>query len=1258
MEAVRAFNNELSSLYETRPPISRAKMANVTKCAIKAIKFYKHVVQSVEKFILKCKPEYKVPGLYVIDSIVRQSRHQFGQEKDVFAPRFTKNIVATFQNLFKCPPEERSKVVRVLNLWQKNGVFMSEVIQPLLDMAADPNNQQFAVAAQRAVDNVMATGAKPHHAEGGQDTSMNTSLPPEEVEENPENSLAAQTEMLNTVTQLLQQTSQGSTSLSAQQQQLQQLQLLQQQLIQHTQLMQQPSQGTPVIDSNLLSHIQTLTNQLLKSGDKPPEPGFNRKLLDFDYGESDEEDAGQHSQPSHNMLNETHMMQQIQQLSQTIQKNEELNRQKILQQQQAEFDQQIGHMGGMPPQMHMQHDPLHHQMGHQMPQGYGHIVPAEQPQQIFPPQDIDERPHLPPGPPPEEEEDQRDRRDRDREDRRHRRSRHERSRSRTPKKRRRSRSRSRDRRRRSRSRERHRRSRSRDRERDRQREKERERRKKGLPQMKDQCLSICSTTLFIGKISKTTSEDELRTELEKFGSVDSINMIPPRGCAFVCMTRRKEASKAVDRMKGLLLNGSELRVAWAPGIGVKESMFKDKWDVEVGATYIPWSDLPEDLSGLIEGGIIDEDSLPENLKGMTLGREKPDAVEEPPQQQQPLMNSQMPPTQAPPLQPVNMPPGGPPPGTMPPPMPSAVMPQGMLPRMNMMPQMVMQGGMPPPQISGMPPAVPSAPMSVSTGIPPLPGQAGMIPLPAGMPPGGMPQVVRQPASVVTTGIPFTQNMPTMGTQPMLAVQRPGLPPAATFQRFPLPPQGFLRPPQPNFDPMKPAMPGSNRPPFDAGQEPKDKPPMLGQDWQQKSDFNAGESMDLEEPETKPGKKSRFSDATPPDPFSSQGGPPVGPGIGMIGQMRPPMGGGMGPPGGMRGPRPLMDAGGPNMGPRGPPEGQNRFNSPNMMGGPQRGGFGGPGGPPGFRGNRPFQRFPGQFMRPGFRGPPGDMMRPPFEGPGGEEGNEMDKPIDDQDSDHKRRNSGDRWRDDRDDDRDGGDYRDYRRDDWRGGRGRGRGRDFGGRGGRRDFDRRDRNRDDRGGRDRDYDRDRDRRNRDRGDSYRDRDDGYRSRDDGFRDRGRDRDREDRGEWHQRTEEERSNSRKEALGWGSALEEMMKNVVIPPPGGKSENTDKGPAEEIGLPPAAVPPPPKETDSAGQSSEPEPVAPVEPVASVEPVAAVEPVAPVEPASKSVKINGPEVTSKSVPNGEELTSAPESDSVTEKKEKVAGDLEEGEIE
>lgn len=61
-------------------------------------------------FCAQCKPEYKVPGLYVVDSIVRQSRHQFGAEKDVFGPRFTKNIAGTFENLCLCPTEDRVRI--------------------------------------------------------------------------------------------------------------------------------------------------------------------------------------------------------------------------------------------------------------------------------------------------------------------------------------------------------------------------------------------------------------------------------------------------------------------------------------------------------------------------------------------------------------------------------------------------------------------------------------------------------------------------------------------------------------------------------------------------------------------------------------------------------------------------------------------------------------------------------------------------------------------------------------------------------------------------------------------------------------------------------------------------------------------------------------------------------------------------------------------------------------------------------------------
>ncbi|KAG2456393.1 SFR15 protein, partial [Polypterus senegalus] len=174
---------KLFSLLDMKPPISRAKMISITKSAIKAIKLYKHVVQIVEKFIKKCKPEYKVPGLYVVDSIVRQSRHQFGPEKDVFGPRFTKNITGTFQNLYLCPAEDKSKIVRVLNLWQKNGVFKIEIIQPLLDMAAGSTSS----VVETDLENDTGNAGKPGHILPpfliGEALPAVPNLPPERLED-------------------------------------------------------------------------------------------------------------------------------------------------------------------------------------------------------------------------------------------------------------------------------------------------------------------------------------------------------------------------------------------------------------------------------------------------------------------------------------------------------------------------------------------------------------------------------------------------------------------------------------------------------------------------------------------------------------------------------------------------------------------------------------------------------------------------------------------------------------------------------------------------------------------------------------------------------------------------------------------------------------------------------------------------------------------------------------------------------------------
>lgn len=812
MEAVRAFNNELSSLYETRPPVSRAKMASVTKHAIKAIKFYKHVVQSVEKFVQKCKPEYKVPGLYVIDSIVRQSRHQFGSEKDVFGPRFTKNIVSTFQSLFKCPQEERSRVIRVLNLWQKNAVFPVEVIQPLLDLAADPNNVDLVLAAQRAVEKVVSAHQRMTVKASNGGTEQNL--------------LAQQSDIVNTVTKLLQQTGEGSLMAAGQESQLQQLQLLQQQLMMQTEMMSSKAQQTaPVLDNNLLAQIKLLTDQLLsKTSDSPatsagqqpsssqnsvpriggaapvgaggdggtvpankgPEPGFNRKLLDFDYGDSDEDEERKDENTNvqglpggvHKLLSDPTIMQHIHNVSTTLQKSEQMSSQELLrkqhlEQQQEEFNKEIS-QGSY--------------------KGFGQ-QDSQQDVIVLDDQEDSER---------ERERDY----DRDR-----RRSRRSRDRSRSPRRRRRSRSRSKERRR---SRDRHRRSRSRDHDRERQREKDRERKKKGLPPIKDKCVGVCTRTLWFGHLAKHTTEDELRGEIEKYGPVETINMVPPRGCAFVCMARRKEAAKALDRMKGFKLNSSALRVAWAPGIGVKESSFRDMWDVELGVTYIPWNKLPADMSQLLEGGVIDEESLPEHLQGSMTGH---------PDQEEDVDSGPGLPADNHAAHMMTMPNFGGPPGQG----MSSSQPMSMMPPPMMMPMPGPPAPSPGPPMSGAQMQIPShlvsgPPSSAPPGLPP-----NMLPPPLSTAmslPGGIsiPQAVSAAASLLgappnmltsTSGAPADEvgvnssaSLLPPGQQPGL-LARPGFPPMGPAfglspamplrPGFPLPGQGLRLPSFPTQD---------------------------------------------------------------------------------------------------------------------------------------------------------------------------------------------------------------------------------------------------------------------------------------------------------------------------------------------------------------------------------------------------------------------------------------------------------------------------
>lgn len=202
------------------------------------------------------------------------------------------------------------------------------------------------------------------------------------------------------------------------------------------------------------------------------------------------------------------------------------------------------------------------------------------------------------------------------------------SRSPTPNrhKRRKSRSRSRDknrygRRRRSRSKSRSRsysrsprnkRRSSRDRVKEKEREVEKERRRKGLPDIKKDHLSVCSTTLWVGHLSKLVQQEELSDTFGKYGDIISIDMIPPRGCAYIVMNRRQDAYKAMQTLKNHKMQNRAITISWAAGKGVKSKEWKDYFDQTLGVTYIPFNKLTHatNFESLEEGGMYDEDTMP------------------------------------------------------------------------------------------------------------------------------------------------------------------------------------------------------------------------------------------------------------------------------------------------------------------------------------------------------------------------------------------------------------------------------------------------------------------------------------------------------------------------------------------------------------------------------------------------------------------------------------------------------------------------
>jgi RNA recognition motif-containing protein len=74
------------------------------------------------------------------------------------------------------------------------------------------------------------------------------------------------------------------------------------------------------------------------------------------------------------------------------------------------------------------------------------------------------------------------------------------------------------------------------------------------------------TNIYVGNISYQTTQDDLHAAFAVFGGIERVNVVTdretgqPRGFAFVEMTERDAAEKAIAQLNGTELNGRAINV--------------------------------------------------------------------------------------------------------------------------------------------------------------------------------------------------------------------------------------------------------------------------------------------------------------------------------------------------------------------------------------------------------------------------------------------------------------------------------------------------------------------------------------------------------------------------------------------------------------------------------------------------------------------------------------------------------------------------
>lgn len=83
-----------------------------------------------------------------------------------------------------------------------------------------------------------------------------------------------------------------------------------------------------------------------------------------------------------------------------------------------------------------------------------------------------------------------------------------------------------------------------------------------LPEVHASSSLVPTRSLWIGNLDMTISEEELYREFERFGTIDSLRLLPSKECAFVNYLSVEEAVRARDMMQGKALGNMIVRIGF------------------------------------------------------------------------------------------------------------------------------------------------------------------------------------------------------------------------------------------------------------------------------------------------------------------------------------------------------------------------------------------------------------------------------------------------------------------------------------------------------------------------------------------------------------------------------------------------------------------------------------------------------------------------------------------------------------------------